>query len=145
MLAVPERVRVALRMIVAAADAGEPCPSNYRIARAIDAQSRSSAADIVNFLEVAGMIRVERFRSSRIVEIVASGKRTAGKPTSKPQLYGIGSRGEPRVLKAILSSPVEIKPSLPPKTVAPSIDRSPCPRCGIRADLGCAHSERLAA
>jgi len=26
----------------------------------------------------------------------------------------------------------------------PAADRTPCPRCGVRADLGCAHSARVA-
>jgi hypothetical protein len=129
-------------MIVAAANNGERCPTNAQIAERCGGQSVSMGANIVNFLEVAGIIRVARYRAGRVVEIVATGKCTAGNFSGAIQEYGKGSR---RIPNKLISHPTEIMPALPEKAVPVIIDRSPCPRCATRADVGCVHSERLAA
>lgn len=76
---VPERVKIALRMLTAAADRGDECPPNAMIACAMGATSPSAASAAVALLEAMNIISVERGTCSRVVTIHATGKRTAGK------------------------------------------------------------------
>jgi hypothetical protein len=79
LIAVPERVSKVMRILVAAADAGEPCPSNLTIASAVGSSSMATGASCIALLESMNLISVERGNCSRVVTIVATGKRTAGK------------------------------------------------------------------
>ncbi len=78
MIAVPERVKIVMRMLEGAANADLRCPSNCEIAAALGASSPSVSAGTVALLEAMGLISVERGRMARVVTIVASGKRTQG-------------------------------------------------------------------
>jgi len=69
--------RAVYEMLIAAADNAEPCPLNMDIEDLIGVDSTSMGAWIIMRLEQKGLIKVERFQRFRIVEIVASGKRTA--------------------------------------------------------------------
>lgn len=69
-------------ILVAAADAGECCPSNSALGARIDG-SAVQASDILRRLERRGVIMVARGNNSRLVTIVASGRRTAG-PVPEP-------------------------------------------------------------
>lgn len=77
-LPMPDRAKIAMAMLRRAAEMNDVCPCNSLIATAIGARSPSKGSEIVSFLEVAGLIAVERGRTERVVTIVATGKRTRG-------------------------------------------------------------------
>jgi hypothetical protein len=72
------RVKVVMSLLSRAAEDGARCPNNPEIAYRIGAGSPASAARSVALLETMGLITVERGHMSRVVTIVATGKRTAG-------------------------------------------------------------------
>lgn len=61
--------------LVKAAEAGERCPSNDVLGERAGVRF-NSVPGILDRLAAEGLIRVERFQSARIVEIVATGRRT---------------------------------------------------------------------
>lgn len=69
--------RTTYRALEEAARKGEPCPSNIDIEMLCGYNSCSMGPVMVKRLERKGLIRVERFQRYRIVEIVATGERTA--------------------------------------------------------------------
>ncbi|GMM61688.1 helix-turn-helix domain-containing protein [Novosphingobium pituita] len=69
--------RTTYRALEEAARNGEPCPSNIDIEMLCGYNSCSMGPVMVKRLERKGLIRVERFQRYRIVEIVATGERTA--------------------------------------------------------------------
>jgi hypothetical protein len=72
------RLERAYAMLHAAAEAGKQCPTNDELATELCFSSTSRAVELVAQLEKEGRIKVERFKSGgRIVEIVATGKKTA--------------------------------------------------------------------
>ena len=154
-LAVPERVRTALRMLTAAANAGDPCPTNRELMEAIGAQTISGGANVVHFLEVAGIIRVTRFSCQRQITIVATGKSTAivGKPNRHWREAGVQPEREAERQTRRVRTGVEDQArtsKIDVATCPPILDRDPCFKCGARHDLGCVHRaasepERLAA
>jgi hypothetical protein len=124
----------ALRLIERAAEHGERAPSNDTLAGALNAASPSAGADCISRLERAGIITVRRFHNARQITIVATGKSTA-EPTCKTPHH---SAGKTRVRpKRLTRAPEEVPLAI---FDAPKVRlRDPCPRCGVRADLGCAH------
>lgn len=80
----PHAESVVLRMLEQAATAGLACPDNRTLANAIGANSISTAARVVNTLEDAGLIDVERTSNTRVVTIVATGERTGAPLTPLP-------------------------------------------------------------
>lgn len=118
-----------LRLIEEAADAGRRSPTNLDIADAVGFQSNASASRLLQMMQDEGLIRVESGSSSRVITIVASGKRTAGRVT-KPH-WRLTKKPRPSAPKPVQPAPVE---HLPPR-----VDRSVCPRCGARSDAGCRH------
>jgi len=85
--ALPYAQKVTYLIIKQAAEDGAPCPMNKDIAETTGHSSVSSATELVQALELKGLITVERFRKFRVVTIVASGKRTAPKPARKHNPY----------------------------------------------------------
>lgn len=69
--------RTTYRALAEAARAGLPCPSNIDIEILCGYNSCSMGPALVKRLERKGLIRVERYQRFRIVEIVATGERTA--------------------------------------------------------------------
>lgn len=71
------------RALRIAASYGAPCPTNAELAERLGYAAHrpgskpGTVAEVVKALEVAGLIRVYRFATSRIVEIVQTGKRTS--------------------------------------------------------------------
>lgn len=122
-----------LAMIEGAAEAGLPCPSNPDIAERHGFSSVSSGARSIERLEGAGLIRVERGNCSRVVTILASGKRTAG-VVGKPHWRMLR---KPRPIAPYARTREAVGPPLSMLPVP--VDRDPCPRCGTRRDLGCIH------
>lgn len=65
-------------LIRQAAERGERCPTNRTLGERFGVVDRV-VCDALHFLESCGMIRVERGNDTRVVTIVATGQRTAGK------------------------------------------------------------------
>lgn len=120
------RAHVVLEMVIAAAEAGAVCPSNTEFA---DHINDSYAGEYLALLERRGLVRVDRGRGVRVVTINATGKSTAWAPFHPNQgkrapgakdMRGAGYRGDP---------PAHLL-----------VSRDPCPRCGVRSNVGCRHS-----
>ena len=134
--------RALFAMITLAAEADEPCPSNRALAGALGFSSVGHVPAVLNRIQAAGLIRIERGQSARIVTILASGKRTAGepgrihwrhRPENKERRYVKYGGGRPR-------RRVDRETAI--GTLPPKIPRDPCFYCGVRADIGCAHRRR---
>jgi hypothetical protein len=122
-----------------AASKGEPCPNNTVIHDLFNLPSVSQVNPLFLDLEADGAIVVERTGNRRRVTIVATGASTAWTEyyRGRPRLF-VGTAGPGETAR-----PIEgFRGDLPPERY---LDRDPCPRCGVRGDLGCAHSRRLAA
>ena len=72
------RITRCLAILEGAANAGDVCPSNGTLADMLGYASGNGPSGLVNLLEVAGFITVERSHSGRVVTIVKTGKKTAG-------------------------------------------------------------------
>lgn len=111
------------------AAAGAAAPTNDVICERFGYSSKSSAVRLLDRLEWAGLIERERSSNSRTVTITASGQRTG----VGGFVGGSTGRGRHRIEKLAaekLPAPHQI------------IDRTPCPRCAVRADIGCRHQPR---
>lgn len=73
--------RIVYQALIDAAEAGQPCPLNMDIEDLIGCDSTSMGPWIIRRLEEKGLIKVERYQRFRVVEIVATGKRTARSPS----------------------------------------------------------------
>lgn len=103
--------------LAAAAEADQPAPRSHDLAK-MAGIAGSRACAIVQQLDTAGLIVIERRYAARRFTIVTTGARTAWP-------YSVLHRAE------TLAVP------LPPR-----VDRDPCPRCNVRGDIGCAHQVR---
>lgn len=114
----PDERRV-LTLFERAASGARPCPTNGDVAALLDC-GMSWAGALVARLEAIGAIRIDSRGHSRIVEIVASGRRTG--LTQKPPL------------------PNRTVRELAPRNPAARLDvHEPCFFCGARVDAcGCA-------
>lgn len=137
----PSRHRMALDAITRAAIAGERCPSNNALCELLDCKSPSGPSAILTSLEKIGLIKVDRFGTSREVFIVALGKSTAGITGSRQPHWRFSDQRDRQPTKQRAYAPrsrdlapVEREP------LPPAVSRDPCPRCGTRSDIGCAHS-----
>jgi len=101
-----------------AAERGEPCPDNPTLIAATGHLSTSAGTIALQDLHDRGLIKLERFSDCRVVTIIATGKRTAG---------GNGA-------------PKRTRPRIDDSKLGPRVSRDPCPRCGVRADIGCQHA-----
>lgn len=101
--------------INAAAEDDMPCPTNLDLNRIGGGGSRFGCLTI-DWLQKRGRIEVENHGNRRRIKITATGKRTA---------FDRSGPAEVRVFD-----------SLPPR-----VNRDPCPRCGVRADIGCGHTQ----
>ena len=126
-----------------AANAGHPCPSNGVLAGAIGASSSSNPVNVMARLQKRGLITVERFATSRIVTITATGKSTFGDRSKAPHWRVAGAKnpgaytGKGRRPDQL---PLRERVAITPEAMPEPVDRTPCPRCGVRADFGCQHS-----
>lgn len=136
---------IVMSMLTRAADNNLPCPKNGAIAQAVDARSPATAARLISRLESSGRISVERGNTCRVVTIQKTGKRTAG--TVERPHWRLSDR-----IKAQRASELS-----GPKISAHAAERrgetvqeltrvyrDPCPRCGVRGDIGCKHQEASA-
>ena len=134
--------RAMFAMIALAAEADEPCPPNRAIAGTLGLSSVGHVPALLNHIQAAGLIRIERGLSSRIVTILASGERTAGEPGRIHRRHRF-EREERRHINPGDERPRK-RADRAAATGAPSrsIARDPCFHCGVRADIGCAHRPR---
>ena len=112
--------------LVRAALAGEPCPTNRALGIVLGMSSTFPGMMAMRRLTAAGRIRVDSEKGSREVYIVEPGLTLL----SIKRQDGVQRDAE----AAIARARAEAREPLPPV-----IDRTPCFRCGIRADLGCQH------
>jgi signal transduction histidine kinase len=74
------KLAMVFAMLIEAALAGAPCPTNLEIEDALAVGSTSLGARKLALLEQRGLIRVERWQRARRVTIVATGWQTAAPP-----------------------------------------------------------------
>lgn len=91
-----EQDRIALAMLIKAADVGGECPSNYVLAYACGVSAANSASVIVARLEQRGLITVQRGSRQRKVTIVATGKSTC-EVIQTERDYGHGKKLKPKL------------------------------------------------
>lgn len=148
-VAVPERVRRAMAMLNRAAEAGDRCPSNLELADALGGSSPSMGANIVALLETMGLIAVERFGCGRVVTILSTGKATqpmSGRAHwSQRGVVRAARRARPEASATDEAKRERTHNYRGPIPEHQRVDRDPCPLCGVRADVGCAHQVRAAA
>ena len=92
-VAAGDRATRCLAILEHAAEEGAPCPGNGPLSDLLNLNSISGPVKIMQGLEARGLIRVERFAVGRVVEIVATGKRTAQPVNTKPH-FSIARRAE---------------------------------------------------
>jgi SOS-response transcriptional repressor LexA len=119
-----QREAALLAWLVECAEAGRPCPTNRETSERLGLSSVNHATVLYQALEEQGLIRVECSRTARVVTIVASGGRTAGLLRTIAH-YEKAESKEHRLSAAQIA--------------ARRVDRSACPRCAVRSDVGCAH------
>jgi hypothetical protein len=112
--------------LVRAALAGEPCPTNRALGIVLGMSSTFPGMMAMRRLTAAGRIRVDSEKGSREVYIVEPGLTLL----SIKRQDGVQRDAE----VALAQARAEARAPLPPV-----IDRTPCFRCGIRADIGCSH------
>lgn len=122
---------IGLAEIERAAAAGEAAPTNKRLGAILGAKSATAGENCVRHLEKHGLISVERFHYARRFTIVATGKSTAKPKNARPPVSPQEAMAAPRGRRTY----AEIAETIVP----PSQRRDPCPRCGVRADVGCSH------
>jgi len=112
--------------LVRAALAGEPCPTNRALGIVLGMSSTFPGMMAMRRLTATGRIRVDSEKGSREVYIVEPGLTLL----SIKRQDGVQRDAEAAVARAR----AEAREPLPAV-----IDRTPCFRCGVRADLGCSH------
>lgn len=128
-----------LAMISRAAKANEACPDNGAIAALVGASSISAAPKYLDRLEKKGLISVERFNTQRRVTIVATGDQTRiyGDPRPHWSLSRKASPARPRQAGQGEAGETDVRAEV--ELEKRRVDREPCPRCGVRRDVGCRH------
>lgn len=131
-------VAILMRAIERAIDNGEVCPSNDAIAGLLSLSSPSAGTTLINAAVKKGLIAVERGHHSRVVTVLATGKRTVAITDG----HWLDREGEPAVPRRTRGPSIHThaRPRpIPDELLPPRVDRDPCPRCGVRADVGCRH------
>lgn len=113
--------------LVRAARAGEFCPTNPALAKAIGARSSSVAVRAMTDLRGRGELIVSSRQGTRVVQIVALGLTIRSRKTAS-EIAG-------QVEAAAALARAAKREKLPP-----IVDRDPCFRCGVRRDIGCPHT-----
>lgn len=110
--------------IVEIAEAGQPMLSSGQLADRLGLRTQT-VCDLIGRLEERRTIKVYRGRSTRIIEIAATGART-----------GEGPMRAQRAKVVRWHDKVEEREPEPPR-----VARDPCFRCGVRGDIGCQHRQ----
>jgi len=150
--------RLVYDAVIAAADAGKIAPSASLVAEITGSGDFSSASRILASLTRKGLVTVERGPCARVVTITKTGKRTAGStgdkqwkplPTKGDKSHQV--TGETNAERAARSVTRANAKAIQLADVAHQIvNREPCFRCNVRADVhdefGCGQmAERRAA
>lgn len=125
-LALSSRAKQVLAIFVQAAERNERAPSNLYITEQLGLTCEKAVTRFVTELSRAGLIEVRFSNQYRTIKIIATGKTTLPDPRSKKNI-------EKQVRREFVEIPVRRK------TV---IDREPCRKCGVRADIGCRHKPK---
>jgi len=116
-------------LLVKAALAGEPCPSNAALCEALDASSVSTPAHAISRMAKAGRLRVKHCSNGREVYLVDLDVTIVSKT---------------RVLTRKRNDrPAAVAPDMPMPSDS-LVSRDPCFRCGVRGDIGCEHTPEWA-
>lgn len=126
--------KAVMAMLERAVEAGYPCPSNYEIAAALGAGSISIGPAVLDQLARAGLISIERGQRTRVVTVIANGKRTAGVIGLKHWRDRPENSHRRRIGYGVRPAKPEAPVELPVR-----VYRDPCQRCGTRGDIGCRH------
>lgn len=126
-----------MAMLTSAAEQGEPAPTDRAIAEALGGASERTGATMIARLKESGLIRVTSYARARQITITATGQSTRLPSYARSPRDVSGDAGAVTIAIASLAPP--------PAPLPEPVDRDPCPRCGVRADFGCAHSLRRAA
>lgn len=134
------RAMAVMRAIERAADAGRACPTNPELCGIGGFDSVSGPVGAIGRLARAGLIKVERFQNARQVTICATGKQTfVPASLAKPHWRDRTGRHVTRTGSGQNCAGGVAKEKPDDQHLPPAVYRDPCPRCGVRADLGCAH------
>lgn len=115
--------RIVMDAISHAADRGLPCPDNATLLAACNCH-KTTLRDLLIRLTRRGLIRIEYESRGRRITVVETGKRTDWR----------------RANNWVQHNTVTNRTSPNPDQY---VDRNPCPRCGTRRDIGCAHNTRV--
>jgi hypothetical protein len=118
--------RIVYDALVKAALAGEACPSNSDLCTLVGSSTVSTPAHAISLMAKAGRLRVTHCSNGREIHIVEHDITIV----SKMRITML--RKAALAPKAPCDAPAEKLP--------PIVDRDPCFRCGVRADIGCEHS-----
>jgi hypothetical protein len=145
---------VILNHLIDVAERCAPCPTNDALCALVGWQSTSAASVALSQMESEGLIAIERGQNSRIVTIIATGKRTSGEvprphwrrmtpeqraecaerykspPKPKPNLRA--NKKEFEVERAL--NRMAEKERTDRDAAANYAQRDPCVRCGVRRD-----------
>ena len=120
------RAQQVLEIMRAAAAASAPCPSNNALADRVGCQAHD-ASTALSILEAHGLVVVRRAHRSRRVTIVATGQSTLWS-LSATQARSAAARAA----RVTDDDGVRLSEAA---IAARRVDREPCPRCGVRADV----------
>lgn len=127
-----------LKWLTQCAATGAACPTNDEICARFGFSSKASSVRLLGRLEERGLITRERVGNNRRVMIKDTGAVTAmgGQGFGAGGCIGTGRNSHRR-----FASDAAIAEAFPAVHPVPEMatDRTPCPRCGIRADIGCRH------
>lgn len=128
------RMVALLEMLSEAAASGSGCPSNSAIADRLEMSSVTEVQSLLKRMTTEGLIRVDHTGNRRRATILATGEVAD---------WTIYSRGRPMASAGKTAGSSRVEPAfngdLP---AARYVDRSICPRCGVRSDVGCRHRGR---
>ncbi len=138
--------------LVRAASEGVRCPGNDELALVAGFHGSATSSASLKRLEAAGKIAVERGNCSRVVTIIATGKKTAGvvsaphwrdraKASTIVAEVSVEADRSSRRREAAKRLSVAARMSADPaEGLTPRVYREPCVRCGVRGDIGCRHT-----
>lgn len=128
-----QRLAALLATLAKVAGVGAPCPNNDEIVNEIGLNGSYEVSPLLDDLESGAFIVVERVGYRRRATIVATGKTTEwSRATGGRKRLGNGRR-DPDDPKALAG---DFRGDLPESRY---VYRDPCPCCGVRRDVGCAH------
>lgn len=131
-----DREALCLKILTERAEHGLACPTNNELCELLGYDSPAAPARIIKQLENRRLISVERGQVTRVITVLATGDRTAGQVGQAHwrQLHPGKPRNKPHA-----NDRNERQQRLAEMEAKPRVERDPCPRCGVRADVGCRH------